>query len=250
MKKKGVPHIANISFDHQSIKSDPIRLRKLAEFYCNLWMYDENFGEFKKCVVCEKFYNEEECKTITSCSGILLPHPPTPLVIGWDTEKEIQDILDLTLKYDKKFYGVYALDLDTDKIIGFTWGWLENVETIISEWKSKGRWETEIVDKLGRTDSTYYAEIAIDPTKLPLEQQTEKNKYVYRERKIGNAMCRMLLTWMKENYPNNPSFLRTHKKSPARNMFEKAGYRYFAEDPQHGDGRIMMMVKKGQDLIP
>lgn len=243
IKNHGNLHIEYVPFNHQILTENTQDLQRLAQFYCNLWMFDTNFGEFKKCPICEKYYNEEECLTITSCSGVDTPHKETVLVPGWEVNSVIKDILEETDIYGEDFYGAYALDIDTQKIIGFVWGWLEPKDKICKRWKES------TLALLNNKDSTYFAEIALDPTKLPKELQTENKKYIYRGGKIGQNMCNMLLSWMKEKYPDSPSFLRTHKDSPARKMFEKAGYRYFADDPEHGDGRIMMMIHRGRNLF-
>jgi len=235
MKNSRGLDIEYLEFDHAKLISDPVFLNDLATFYCSIWMYDPAFGEYKKCPVCEKYYSEQEVEVggVATCSGKDSPHPVANLIPAWNPEDVAnEELLGNTLKYGNYFYGIYALDKSTGKIVGFTWGWLESIEKI------KAEWGDEITSKLGNVNSTYYSEIAVDPNKA------------YRGKRIGKELCSRLVMWMKSAHPEIPSFLRTHKKSCAKKMFEKAGYRYFADDPQHGDGRIMMMVEKGQDLVP
>lgn len=234
MKKDDDLHIVYLPFDHATLTNDPNFLLNLAKFYCSIWMYDPNFGEFKKCPTCDKYYSQEnvEVDGITTCSGKDHPHPTVNLIPAWESENVAnEELLGNTSKYGDNFHGLYALDKDTGQIVGFTWGWVETIEAI------KEKWGDAIADKLGNTNSTYYSEVAVDPSKT------------YREKRIGKTLCNMLTEWMGSAHPNIPSFLRTHYTSYAKTMFEKAGYMYFAEDPQHGDGRIMMMAKKGQDLL-
>lgn len=223
--------IKYVNFDHTFLKNDSSFLMELAKFYCSIWMYDDNFGEYRICPTCEKYYNQNEVEVqgITTCNGDTKPHSKTDLVLAWDPNKVAQnELLGDSLKYGKDFLGVFAIDNKTNKIVGFTWGWLESIETI------KERWGPNIANLLGNSNSTYYSDIADDKE--------------YRGLGIGKKLCRRLTNQFSEHYPNSPSFLRTHKDSPAKTMFENVGYQYFANDPQHGDGRIMMMVKKAKDL--
>lgn len=223
-----------VPFDHATLIENPTLLKNLARFYCSIWMDDPAFGEYRKCPVCEKFYNKNEVETdgITACSGVKSPHPTTTLVLGWEPDIVAdEELLGNSQKYGDNFYGIYAVDTSTNKIVGFTWGWLETIDVIEEKWGAK------IAEMLGNTNSTYYSEIAVDPSNT------------YRSKRIGKTLCSLLTMWMSTAHPSIPSFLRTHSSSKAKKMFEKAGYRYFADDPQHGDGRIMMMIAQGKDLI-
>lgn len=222
-------------FDHAALIENPTLLQELARFYCSIWMKDPNFGEYKKCPVCDKYYNEDQVEKdgVTTCSGVTSPHPTVDLIAAWEPEKVAdEELLGNTTQYGDNFFGIYALDEDSGKIVGFTWGWLESAEKI------KEKWGVLIVQKLGGIDSTYYSEIAVDPSPT------------YRGKGIGKTLCSMLTMWMASAYPDLPSFLRTHKDSFAKKMFAEVGYCYFAKDPQHGDGRIMMKVSKGSKLVP
>ena len=235
MKKKDVPHIAYLPFDHATLVNNPKFTLDLATFFCSIWTYDPNFGEYKVCPNCEKYFNEHqvEVEHISQCSGENGSHPLTDIITAWVPEDVANNILlEKTSEYGDNFFGLYAVDKDTDKIVGFTWGWLENAEAI------REKWGDTIIEKLQGNNSTYYSEIAVAPGDT------------YRSKGIGKTLCSMLTMWMGSSYSYTPSFLRTHKTSHAKSMFEKVGYMYFADDPQHGDGRIMMMVEKGQDLIP
>lgn len=227
--------ISYVDFGLSSLISNQNLLQDLAEFYCSIWMKDPNFGEYRICPTCARYFNEHEVeiKGITTCSGKNTPHPQVKLVPAWEPKKVAdEELIGNASKYGNNFYGVYAIDRFTGKIIGFTWGWLENSETIRSKWGDK------IASELGYLDSTYYSEIAVDPSPS------------YRHQGIGKELCRRLTTWMKMTHPHTPSFLRTHQTSFAKKMFEHVGYRYFDDDPQHGEGRIMLKVDAGHDLTP
>ncbi len=229
------PKVEYFHFGLHELLGDHSLVMDLARFYCSIWSDDPHFGEYKKCPTCDKYYSKEdvEIKGVNNCSGVDTPHATTDLVIAWVPEVVAdEELLGNANKYGEDFHGVYAIDTSTGKIIGFTWGWLESAEDI------KTKWGPEISDSLGNSDATYYSEIAVDAD--------EK----YRSKKIGKALCHKLVTWLSISYPDTPSFLRTHQKSHARTMFQNVGYSYFAEDPQHGDGRIMMKTNKGSELCP
>jgi len=235
MKKNQGLDIEYLSFDLSTLLADHSFLQDLATFYCSIWMKDPNFGEYKKCPTCEKYYSEKDVEIdgITSCSGKGTSHPTADLIPAWVPEQVAdEELIGNATKYGDNFYGIYAIDKRTGKIVGFTWGWLESIEDIRAKWKDL------IADDLGSSNSTYYSEIAVDPDKT------------YRGKGIGKELCSRLVMWMKSAQPDIPSFLRTHKDSYAKKMFESVGYRYFADDPQHGDGRIMLKVSQGQDLVP
>ncbi len=216
-----------------SVLSSNLHLtQELAKFYCNIWENDERFDEYRKCPICNKYFGKKtvEIDGITTCCGDdCLQHSEADLIPVWNPESVAKnELLGDSLMYGNNFFGVYATNGEFGKIIGFTWGWLETADCI------EKRWKKEIATALGNSSATYYSEIACDPG--------------YRERKIGKELLKKLIQLFQESEPNLPSFLRTHKDSVAKTMFQKAGYQYFAEDPEHGCGRIMMMIKKAKDL--
>ena len=221
-------HEINIEF-----VSNEALLLELSKLYCSVWTDDVNFNEYMTCKVCGNYFSRRqvEIEGIKTCSGNNNNHEETTLVIAWDPDTvSNEEILGNLKKYAENFYGIYAFDEKAKIIVGFTWAWLEKAQDI------KDKWGQDIANKLGQEDSTYYSEIAVIPSE------------VYRKKGIGSDLCFWLCFWISEAFPENPSFLRTHKNSPARKMFEKAGYRYFADDPQHGDGRIMMKIDLGKNL--
>ena len=217
-------------FTHATLSLNPELLSDLAKFYCSIWMYDPFFREYKTCPVCKKYYSYEEVTAgKVTCSGVSMYHPTSPLEDAWNPGKVAEDLLCQSAQYGERFYGAIAYDTETNHIVGFTWGFVQPWEEINSEWG------TTIADYVG-SNAVYFSELAAD---LDI-----------RNKRLGTRLSKMLITWMKENYPNLPTFLRTHEKSFARRIFEKAGYSYFAEDPMHGDGRIMLMVPSCKNLKP
>lgn len=227
-----------IQFDRYTFSENPKIKDQLAQFYCNIWMYDPNFGEYRQCPVCKQYFNEEqvEVEGITTCDGSAIqnPHPLTSLSLAWEPEFVKKEILDPDTVLGDKFFGAVAVDPVTGNIVGFTWGKIRELTDIEKDYGSE-------IANLVRADNdnaetAYYSEIATDPAKRGLG--------------IGSRLCRMLTSWMKKNYPNLPGLLRTHKDSPARRLFEKSGFVYFTDDTMYGGGRIMLKVANCRDLTP
>lgn len=211
-------------FTYSSLKSNPEVLAELSEFYCKIWMYDPNFKEYKVCPLCGKYFSFEESEAgVKFCFGSENEHLKTELQDAWNPDNVAADLLADMETYGNGFYGAYAYDNIDNKIVGFVWGWLESWEKI------QEKWGEDIYNYLydGNVEGAlYFSELASDVN--------------IRNQGIGSGLVYSLTYWMKDNYPELPTFLRTHRDSPARRLFERVGYSYFAEDPQHGDGRIML----------
>lgn len=226
--------ISYIPFSHTTLTLSPSLLHDLSVFYCNIWTYDENFKEYMICPKCSKYYSEAEVLGgITTCSGKDSPHELTYLVQAWVPEVVSQTILDETLKYGDNLQGVIALDNQENRVVGFTWGYLTSWDAVEADW---GNDIFNLLYDGNQVGALYFSELASEP-KL-------------REHGIGSRLIFYLTSWMKETYPRLPTFLRTHANSKARRLFDKVGYRYFADDPEHGDGRIMMEVNRCKFLKP
>lgn len=226
-----------VQFDKYTLSEHPKIKNELAEFYCSIWMHDPNFGEYRQCPVCKTYFDERqvEQENVTSCSGSSEEsHATTALVLAWDPEYVKTEILDPDTQLGPKFFGAVAVDTLTQDIIGFSWGKIRLFSDVESSFGQD-------VSNLVRVNDTqkelaYYSEIA-----------TATNR---RGQGIGKSLCRMVTNWMKTKYPNLPGLLRTHQKSPARYLFEKAGFTYFADDPMYGDGRILLKVDSCSNLTP
>lgn len=226
--------ISYINFNHSVLTQKPDLLRDLSVFYCNIWTYDENFQEYAICPVCSKYYSESQVLSgINTCSGVDSPHEVTNLVKAWIPRVVASDILDLTAKYGNKLQGTIAYDNLKNRVVGFAWGFLTDWNSVESDWKMD---VFALLYDGNDKGALYFSELATDP-KL-------------REQGIGSKLIYHVTAWMKETYPNLPTFLRTHRNSKARRLFERVGYSYFADDPEHGDGRIMMDVPTCSSLTP
>lgn len=228
--------VSTFQFDKYFLDSHPERLMELANFYATIWMFDPNFREYKQCpnVNCRKYYSydEVEIQGIHVCHGTTeQPHMVEFLDDAWNPEEVAADILKLTEMGDE-FFGAMCIDNISGKIVGFTWGFVRSIESISESWGAS------IANKINAPEGfvTYYSEIATDPN--------------YRKFGLGSELCKMLTGWMKTNHPNLPSLLRTHQNSPAFRLFNKVGYRKFADDTMYGGGRVMMKANSGEELHP
>lgn len=221
-------NVVCIRFDDYLVKNKAGFLQELANFYCNIWRYDPNFGEYKKCPDeknCGKYFDYDyfENKGNRTCSTC-----GKPLVDAW-VETSVEETILKRTSLGNNFYGAVAVDTITERIVGFVWGYnrpLAEVET------------QKLLEVLNNETGyvPYFNEIAVDPK--------------YRGQLIGSTLCKMLVSWMKQNYPNTPGYLHTHSKSVARHVFDVSGYRYHSEDEKLGDGRIYMVVDQCKDFTP
>lgn len=225
-----------VPFDHVYLTDHPHQKANLLQFYCDIWMFDPNFAEYRKCPVCRKYYSENEVKTlgIASCTGTpTKPHDKTELQEAWTSEiveKDLQSVLSL----GKDFFGAIALIPPHDRVIGFVWGYTKKFPSLSEKWDLDT--VSKINSELPCAQASYFSEIASDPS--------------LRGQGIGSALCKSLVSWMKQNYSTIPSMLHTHESSPAYRLFQKAGYRLFTKTSQTNSGRIFMIATQGSILTP
>jgi GNAT superfamily N-acetyltransferase len=224
-----------VQFDKHTLANDQIRHR-LLQFYCDTWKYDPNFGEYRKCPACRKFYNYNQVETncITTCSGsVEKPHNETSLVEAWTEDGVWEELLPL-LEKGSDFFGAVAVVPQTERIAGFVWGYVIDFSELTS------KWDPEIISRINlempSERVTYFQEIAVDQT--------------FRKFGIGTVLCRMLVQWMKNEHPTLPSFLHTHRQSPAYRLFQKAGYCLYEVLPGPNVGRILLACNRGNHLTP
>lgn len=218
-------NISYFQFDRFLVAKKPDFLHQLASFYCNVWRFDPNFAEYKKCPNCERYYsyNFVEVEKNTTC-----PDCQVSLVEAW-VEKEVEETILTLTSLDKDFFGAVAFDNIQSKIIGFVWGFNESL--------SKVKDSTVLAAVQNKSGFVpYFNEIATDPA--------------YRKNGIGSQLCRMLVEWMQKKSPATPGYLHTHENSPARRLFEKAGYTFLCYDEKLGGGRIFMSIGKCADFTP
>lgn len=215
--------ISYFQFDHHFVSTNKKFLQDLSSAYCNLWRFDPNFAEYKKCpdddcglyFSYDYFVNQNKI----NCSRCGLP-----LVDAWVEEKVQETILNLT-SLGEDFFGAVAYDNLKQKVVGFVWGVNRSFHKMVSKKEPENIIAT-VYNHTGKTP--YFNEIATDPA--------------YREHGIGSELCFMLVEWMKKKFVNIPGYLHTHKDSPARRLFERSGYVFHSNDERLGGGRIYMFI--------
>lgn len=227
------PHLT-IEFNHQILTEKPSTLAQLAKLYCEIWMYDENFKEYRQCPNCRAYFSETEVEVrkILSCDGakISKPHDPTELDLAWKPEDVALEILADSAQ--PNFRGYLTLELD-GTVIGFSWGKATNISKIRETW-GEGI-AIQLVQINPTSDVCYYDELGIDRN--------------HRGFGLGKELARKLTSWMRIKYPDNLALLRTHKDAKARSIYEDLGYKVFAGDSEYGQGRVMMYVDRCANLL-
>lgn len=207
-----------IGFDHHVLAAQPHIHHQLASLYCRVFE-GEPFNEYRQCSACNRYFSRDEVEKqgIRSCSN---GHRETPLVVAWELNSVKRDIL--AQASEAGFYGVNAF-LGHD-LVGFAWARLITWEEV------RAHWSSEVVDmvqyRTSLNELVYFDELGVDP--------------FARRQGIGRTMVNSICSWAKQNHPHTLSLLRTHMQSPARRIFERAGYTKFADDSEFGAGRIMM----------
>lgn len=224
----------NIEFDHWLLEAKPEALKQLSELYCKIWMYDKHFQEYRQCPICKSYFGEFEVEKlkVLSCNGTKAnkPHQSIGLVPAWDPTEVAKEIFsDSQLPGFKGFLTV----LYDGTIVAFTWGKVIPISQIEKTWGGK------LVDELTAINPNpnvcYYDELGRDSK--------------WAGYSFGKELARMLTSWMRNEHPDKLALLRTHKDANARRIYEELGYRLFAEDTEHGQGRIMMKVDRCADLL-
>lgn len=214
-------------FDAECLRSMPQVLHQLAELYCNIFSLDPNFGEYRQCPVCGAYYNQHqvEVEGIRTCEN---NHPKADIIPAWEVEKVKLEILDQAS--EPGFFGVIALK--DSVVVGFAWA------RSISFDEVRKHWGDTIVDKVqpfAKTDNlVYFDELGVNPNA--------------RAKGIGRGMVDAICRWAKLEHPEDMTLLRTHFNSPARRIFESAGYVIFSDDTEYGGGRVMMKADRCAEL--
>ncbi len=199
-------------------------MNELAEMYCDIWRYDENFQEYRQCPQTKKYYSyeyvEEQGKTVCNCCN-----PAQSLVEAWDPNEVAEYIWG---EMNSKGFSGFISITESGEIIGFGWAKLMPLAKVSQNWGS------EVVAKLTAPTSEvlYFAEVAV--------------KREYRSKDYGNRLVRLVIEKSQRDNPANlTSLLRTHGSSRAFTVFGNAGYRKFSDDTMYGDGRVLMSSTVG-----
>jgi ribosomal protein S18 acetylase RimI-like enzyme len=216
-----------IRFDPHLLRSQPKVYDQLARLYCDVFA-GEPFNEYRQCPVCNKYFSHDqvELQGISSCSN---GHAKSPLKIAWEVEPVKVEIMDQAS--EPGFCGFLALT--QEDLAGFSWARIITFEEL------RRHWDKEIVDVVqSRTalgELVYFDELGVDPKKRGLG--------------IGRKLVSSICKWAKDEHGELLTLLRTHQNSPARHLFESAGYQKFAQDSEYGEGRIMMILDLCKNLV-
>jgi ribosomal protein S18 acetylase RimI-like enzyme len=223
-----------VPFDHQWLVEYPYQLKALIKFYCGIWEMDENFGEYRQCPECKRYFNHHqvEVKHISTCTGNSKKrHQKTPLVLAWVPEEVAADILETSIQPKDRFSGFVALNPD-NHIVGFAWA------KVLPLTEVEKSWGTDMANKLKAKNTlpevVYFDELATDPNMRGLG--------------IGTDLIRQVSLWMCEYHPKKMALLRTHENSAARSLYERVGYEICGTDAMYGYGRIMMATNPCAEL--
>lgn len=215
-----------VEMDHRFLMDHPEVLEQLSQLYCQTWMFDEHFGEYRVCPDCGRYFNHQQVELdgVVACDRCGIP-----LVEAWDKAKVAEEIL---MQAEGDFFGV--LLVRGDKVIGFAWGQEISLDHV------RGTWGDTIVDQLSARTKfdrvMYFDEIAVDRP--------------YRGKGYGKLLAKVVCEWMMRSRPQYMGLLRTHQDSPARGIYEDLSYSIFAEDTEHGGGRVMMWVDRCDSITP
>lgn len=209
-------------FDYGTLLRSPNFLKQLAETYCNLWMFDPHFGEYRKCPACQRYFNENqvEHEGVRHCSN---GHPETELIPGWVPAEVALEILEQAQV--KGFYGCVAAGLELSELVGFAWAREISADEVRETWGNEflATLKTHVEEPY-----MYFDEFAVIVPR--------------RGEGIGKMLAVNVATYMRDNYPDRLFFLRTHENSSAVGIYKDLGFETIGPDTQHGGGRIMMSL--------
>jgi ribosomal protein S18 acetylase RimI-like enzyme len=217
-----------VPFDHQWLVENPYHLKSLSEFYCSIWEIDENFGEYRQCPNCHRYFSYEEVEEqyVRTC-----PDCNNTLVLAWVAKEVTQKLLSVSNQPSDQFSGFLAFN-SNGGIVGFAWAHTLSIEEV------EASWGKQIVDQLKtQNDSSevaYFNELATDPS--------------MRRHGIGSHLIRKISEWMRQYHGQKMALLRTHENSAARSLYEKIGYQICGTDTMYGYGRIMMAANHCANL--
>lgn len=212
-------------FDAEMLGREQGVLLQLAQLYCDTFSLDPNFGEYRQCPNCKRYYNYEQVEQqgITACSNDG-KHVTVALVPAWEPESVKKEILGQA--GEENFHGVLALA--GMSVVGFAWA------RVITFSEVRAHWGDQVVNQL---QPLLESDVVVYFDELGVSQD-------WRSRGIGKSLVVGVSSWAKINFSGKMSLLRTHERSHARLIFERVGYEFFANDTEYGSGRVMMKIGK------
>jgi len=205
---------------------------QLVRLYIDVFCFDPHFAEYMECHKCGRYHSVAEWHDLSfTCSGTSdQPHATCFMDDAWRID-------DIKLSWYPKFQDPtitswVMIHKPSAQVVGFTIGRLWKKESFLKRWPSIA---DNPIFKGGSNTIAYYDELGVS--------------VAHRGQELGKWLAMQLTTWMKTEHSEMLTVLRTHGDCTARNIYENLGYRQFAGDSEHGQGRIMMWANC-RDLTP
>jgi ribosomal protein S18 acetylase RimI-like enzyme len=181
----------------------------------------------------KKYFNwkQVEEEGITHC-----PDCKAKLEKAWNSNEVEEEILKVA--NSSGFYGFLVMD-DKNKIQGFAWAEIMNIQEVLFKWGKEIHSElSDLISSAGSSDNNgeiiYFDELGLSRK--------------YRNKGLGKVLVKRTCQSFSKKFPNTPSFLRTHKNSPAIHIYQKLGYDIVCDDTEFGDGRVILYTPKSKQL--
>lgn len=216
----GGPHRHVVLVEMQGyLQENPDTLLQLARVYCDIWP-EPPWNEYMKCCPCGLYFSKVQyhVQGITVC-----PHCGKVLTRAW-VPAEVVEFIPEDMEIPG-FIGYLLVDPSCG-VIGFTWGFLLDVDTLERKLSH---------DFNGFGEVWYYAELGV------------KNSPMYRGKGLGKLLVGNIVDEVRRRYPDHPTVLRTHKDAAAFILFHRAGYNQIRHtDPN--PGRVLMVCPTCRQL--
>ncbi len=214
-----------VPFDYQYLIDHKDVLQNLCEVYCSIWERDKNFGEYRQCPSCKRYYTygQVELNGLQRC-----PQCDMLLEKAWLPVSVALDLVDMAKHHS--FSG--ALLMKDREVLGFSWGRLHTVEEMASSWKEN--FDTVLSLNPEAMFSFHLNELGV----LGSE----------RGRGWGRQLVKQVLSKPFCSYPDVIGTLNTHQDSAAVRIYEKLGYVKITDHPA-GQGRIRMGIARIRQVM-
>lgn len=221
-KEEQVQHISFIRYSPHN--NDDAITTQLVECYRDVFA-DEPWHEWLKCSTCQRYWGTKDRELLVSYK---FSHCDTPLVDFWTREQVTYD-----LYHEITPEASCWLAIDTDKVVGFCWGYPITIHTL--------------EEKLG---VPFNDTLGYDPSSLVTYQDEVGVLSNYRGRKIAKTMFRHRLNDFLEQ-GLEVGIVRTKQYPEPSQTFlwytNKLGYEIVANYPDN-DGRVVLVGRQLSNL--
>lgn len=213
-----------VPFGYQYLLDNRDVLQNLCDVYCSIWERDENFGEYRQCPSCKKYYSYEQVEVngLQRC-----PECDVALVKAWLPVSVALDLLEIANHHS--FSGV--LLMQDREIVGFSWGKLRSLEEMTPEWR-------DLIFTVWPDTPEY--QFVFHLSELGVLRSMRGLGW-------GTKLAKQVLSKPFNSYPDVIGTLNTHQNSSAVHIYEKLGYIKISDHPA-GQGRIRMGIARIRDV--